>query len=134
MKSSLQILVVDDEERDLRLVEAMLVPEGYEVVLAHSGQEALDKLSQPTEQRVDLILLDIMMPGLNGFEILQTIRRNFDIPVIVLTARQETTSVRDALALGADDYVRKPFRTRELLARIEVKLRRTRKTIPPQTS
>ncbi len=74
------------------------------------------------------------MPGLNGFEILQTIRRNFDIPVIVLTARQEVTSVRDALALGADDYVRKPFRTRELLARIEAKLRRARKTIPPQTS
>ena len=134
MKSNPQILVVDDEERDLRLVEAMLAPEGYDVVLAHSGQEALDKLSEPTEQRVDLILLNIIMPVLNGFKILQTIRRNFDIPIIVLTARQEVTSIRDALALGADDYVGKPFRTRELLARIEEKLRRTRKTIPSQTS
>ncbi len=121
MKNKPKILVVDDEERDLRLVEAMLAPEGYEVVLAHSGQEGLEKAR---ESSPDAILLDIRMPDMNGFEVLRILRQRYNIPVIMLTAKKEVTSVRDAFHLGADDYVRKPFMKGELLARIRAKLRR----------
>ena len=120
-KQKARILVVDDEERNLRLVEAMLIPEGYEVVLANSGEEGLEKVRETSP---DIILLDIRMPGLNGFKVLGMIRQRFNIPVIMLTAVREATSARDALNLGADDYVRKPFRKAELLARIKAKLRR----------
>jgi len=90
------------------------------------GQEALDKVSQFD---VNLVLLDVKMPGLNGFQLLDRIRQHSDIPVIMLTAIGEVTNARDSLAPGADDYVRKPFKTRELLARIQAKLRRA-KTAP----
>ena len=121
-KQKARILVVDDEERNLRLVEAMLIPEGYEVVLANSGEEGLEKVRETSP---DIILLDIRMPGLNGFEVLGMIRQRFNVPVIMLTAVREATSARDALDLGADDYVRKPFRKAELLARIKAQLRRS---------
>ena len=120
------ILVVDDEEHVRKLLQRILEDAGYNVLMAGSGQEALDKLVQSENQEPQLILLDIMMPGLNGFQVLERIRKRFDIPVMMLTAKQEVTSVRDAIDLGADDYVRKPFRTRELLARIEAKLRRAK--------
>jgi len=121
-KSKPKILVVDDEELSLRLVEAMLAPEGYEIMLAHSGQEGLEKAK---ESSPDVILLDIMMPGMNGYEVLRILRRQSNIPVIMLTAIKEKTSVIDSFHLGADDYVRKPFMKGELLARIRTKLRRT---------
>ena len=120
------ILVVDDEEHVRKLLQRILEDAGYNVLMAGSGQEALDKLVQSENQEPQLILLDIMMPGLNGFQVLERIRKRSDIPVMMLTAKQEVTSVRDAIDLGADDYVRKPFRTRELLARIEAKLRRAK--------
>jgi len=122
-KSTLKILVVDDEERSLRLVEAMLAPEGYDVVLAHSGQEGLEMIRDTSP---DIVLLDIMMPGMNGYEVLSILRQQSNIPVIMLTAKKEVTSARDALNLGADDYIRKPFRKGELLARIQAKLRRAK--------
>ena len=131
MKSKPKILVVDDEDRNLRLVEAMLAPEGYEVVLAHSGQEGLEKTR---ESSPDVILLDIMMPGLNGFEVLRILRQQSNIPVIMLTAKKEVTSAIDSFHLGADDYVRKPFMTGELLARIRAKLRRAGTEPTPPTS
>ncbi len=123
MKNKPKILVVDDEERDLRLMEAMLAPTGYEVVLARSGQEGLGKIGDTCP---DIVLLDIMMPGMNGYEVLRILRQQSNIPVIMLTAKKEVTSARDALNLGADDYIRKPFRKRELLARIQAKLRRAK--------
>ena len=122
-KSNPKILVVDDEERSLRLVEAMLAPEGYDVVLAHSGQEGLEKISDTSP---DIVLLDIMMPGMDGYEVLRILRQQSNIPVIMLTAKKEVTSACDALNLGADDYIRKPFRKGELLARIQAKLRRAK--------
>ena len=76
------------------------------------------------KRRPDLVILDIVMPGLDGFQVLDMIRQHSNVPVIILTGRCEVTTVRDALALGADDYVRKPFSTLELLARIRAKLRR----------
>ena len=118
-----RILVIDDEDLVCRLLEAMLVPEGFDVALAHDGTEGLEKVK---ESSPDLILLDIKMPGLNGFEVLRIVREQYDIPVIMLTAVREVTSVRDAIDVGADDYVTKPFNKAVLLARIKAKLRRTK--------
>ena len=130
-KSKPKILVVDDEDRSLRLVEAMLAPEGYEVVLAHSGEEGLGKIR---ETRPDIVLLDIMMPGMNGYEVLRILHQESDIPVIMLTAKKGATSAIEALNLGADDYVRKPFMKGELTARIRAKLRRAESESTPPTS
>ncbi len=117
------ILVVDDEDYVRKLLARVLDEAGYGVVTAASGREALDQLSQVN---VSLVLLDIVMPGLDGFQILELIREQSNIPVIMITGREDTTSLHHAITLGADDYVRKPFRTRELLARIEAKLRRAK--------
>lgn len=130
-KNKPKILVVDDEDRSLRLVEAMLVPEGYEVVLAHSGEEGLEKIRDTCP---DIVLLDIMMPGMNGYEVLRILRQRYNIPVIMLTAKKEVTSAINSLHLGADDYVRKPFMKGELLARIRAKLRRAGTELTPPTS
>lgn len=116
-----RILVVDDEETVRDLLQQTLEEAGYDVVTAANGQEALNYVSQ---FNVGLVLLDIKMPGFNGFQVLDRIRQRSNIPVIMLTAIDEVTNVRDSLALGADDYVRKPFNRRELLARIQAKLRR----------
>ncbi|MBA7681201.1 Transcriptional regulatory protein WalR [subsurface metagenome] len=131
MQSKPKILVVDDEDRSLRLVEAMLAPEGYEVVLAHSGEEGLEKIRDICP---DIVLLDIMMPGMNGYEVLRILRQRSNIPVIMLTVIKEVTSAIDSLHLGADDYVRKPFMKGELLARIRAKLRRAGTELTPPTS
>jgi len=121
MKKQSSIMVVDDEQEILKLLKRTLEPEGYDVVTANGGVSALLLME---ERRPDLVILDIMMPGLDGFQGLDLIRERSNIPVIMLTARGEVTTVRDALVLGADDYVRKPFHTQELLARIRAKLRR----------
>ncbi len=121
MKKQSSIMVVDDEQEILRLLKRTLEPEGYDVVTANGGVSALLLME---ERRPDLVILDIMMPGLDGFQVLDLIRERSNIPVIMLTARGEVTTVRDALVLGADDYIRKPFYIRELLARIRAKLRR----------
>ena len=124
-------MVVDDEEHALRLMEAMLAPEGYEVVLAHSGEEGLEKIRETCP---DIVLLDVMMPGMNGYEVLRILRQQSNIPVIMLTAKREVTSAIDSFNLGADDYVRKPFMKGELLARIRTKLRRAATELTPPTS
>ncbi len=121
MKSNPKILVVDDEEIIRYSLRRVLKEAGYDGVTAANGQEALDKMSQ---LKIKLVLLDIKMPGLDGFQVLDLIRKSSNVPVIMLTALKEVTTVRDSLALGADDYIRKPFKTRELLARIQAKLRR----------
>jgi two-component system, OmpR family, alkaline phosphatase synthesis response regulator PhoP len=119
-----RVLVVDDEETIRSLIKRIMQDAGYDVTTAANGEEALNILSQQKERSPDLVILDIMMPGLNGLEVLDIIRGRFDIPVIMLTAKQAVTTVRDALDIGADDYVRKPFRTTELVARVKAKLRR----------
>ena len=115
------ILVVDDEEMVRNLLRRTLQEADYDVIMAANGQQALDKVSQ---FNISLVLLDIKMPGLDGFQVLDRIRQHSDIPVIMLTAVKEVTTVRDSFNLGADDYVTKPFSKRELLLRIQTKLRR----------
>ncbi len=121
MKKHPCIMVVDDEQVILKLLSRTLEPEGYDVVVAENGGAALELLDK---QEPDLVILDIMMPGLDGFQVLSLIRQRSNVPVIMLSSRGEMTTVRDVLGLGADDYVRKPFHTRELLARVRAKLRR----------
>ena len=116
-------MVVDDEQAILRLLNRKLEPEGYGVTLVDNGSSALALMKK---HKPDLVILDIMMPGLDGFQVLDRIRQRYSVPVIMLTGRGEVTTLRDALSLGADDYVRKPFHTEELLARIRAKLRRAR--------
>jgi len=116
-----KILIVDGEETVRDLLQRTLQEVGYDVITAANGQEALGKVSQ---FNVSLVLLDIKMPGLDGFQVLDRIRQRSNMPVIMLTAKREVTTLCDTLALGADDYVVKPFNTRELLARIQAKLRR----------
>lgn len=116
-----KILVVDDEQSILNLVTAYLRPEGYAVETAVNGRSALDLIRtfQP-----DLIVLDIMLPGMDGLELLAQLRRESDVYVILLTARSEETDKLVGLAVGADDYLTKPFSPRELVARIKAALRR----------
>lgn len=116
-----RVLIVDDEPRYLRLLEANLRTEGYEVVTAQDGQQAVDVFSG---QPIDLILLDIMMPRLDGFGATQRIREFSSVPIIILTAKGEEQDRVRGLDLGADDYLVKPFSATELLARVRAVLRR----------
>ena len=121
-----KILVVDDEKTVRDFLQRALATAGYTVITASDGQEALEKMSQ---FNISLVLLDIMMPGLDGFEVLDHMRQyEENIPVIMLTGIQEAPAKIDSLTLGADDYITKPFSVEELLARIQVKLRRTKPT------
>ncbi len=115
------ILVVDDEPRYLRLLEANLKTEGYEVSLAQDGVQALEIFSA---QPIDLVLLDIMMPRLDGFGACQRLREFSNVPIVMLTARGEEQDRVRGLDLGADDYLVKPFSATELLARVRAVLRR----------
>ena len=117
------ILVVDDEEYIRRLITLILNDAGYEVVTAASGKEALERLADPG---INLVLLDIRMPDMDGFQTLELIRKQYAVPVIMVTGVGEVTSVSDALSIGADDYVKKPFQAREMIARIQAKLRRNK--------
>ena len=116
-----RILVVDDEPRFVRLVDANLSTEGYEVATASNGQEALELVSKEVP---DLVLLDVMMPVLDGFEACERIREFSNVPIIMLTAKGEEIHRVRGLNLGADDYVVKPFSAGELIARVEAVLRR----------
>ena len=119
---STRILVVDDEPRYVRLMEANLASEGYSVIKAVNGQEAVEIVA---EQRPDLVLLDIMMPVLDGFTACERIREFSNVPIIVVTAKGEEWDRVRGLDLGADDYIVKPFSATELLARVRSVLRRT---------
>ena len=121
-----EILVVDDEESIRNLVTSYLRAEGYEYATAIDGPSALE-----TAQafKPDLIVLDIMLPGMNGLEVLSQLRRKSDVYVIMLTAKTEETDKVIGLSVGADDYLTKPFSPRELMARINAALRRIRKNI-----
>lgn len=117
-----RILVVDDEERIVRFIRLNLEQDGFQVEEAFSGKKAMDKLRQSLP---DLVLLDVMLPDLDGFEVLKLIRENNDTPVIMLTAKTEEDDRVRGLELGADDYVTKPFSPRELVSRVRAVLRRT---------
>ncbi len=121
------ILVVDDEERLVSLLEAYLRQQGYRVVSASNGRQALEVASR---EKPDLIVLDIMMPEMDGLEFLKAHRRQANTPVIMLTARVEDEEKIVGLEMGADDYMTKPFRPRELVARIRAVLRRAGRAVP----
>ena len=116
-----RILIVDDEPRYLRLLEANLRTEGYEVVTAQDGGQAVDLFSN---QPIDLVLMDVMMPKLDGFGATQRIREFSNVPIIILTAKGDEQDRVRGLDLGADDYLVKPFSATELLARVRAVLRR----------
>jgi len=119
------IMAVDDEEDILRLLRRILEEEGYEFVGTTSGESAISLLRQ---KQPSLVILDIMMPGLDGFQVLDLIRQKSDVPVIMLTGKGGVTALRDAIEIGADDYIRKPFYPKELVARVRAKLRRAAQT------
>jgi two-component system KDP operon response regulator KdpE len=116
------ILIADDEARMRRFIKMNLDLEGYRVIEASNGLEALDRVR---EDLPDLVLLDVMMPELDGFETLRIIRETSTVPVIMLTVRDDESDKVKGLELGADDYVTKPFGPRELASRIKAVLRRT---------
>ena len=116
-----RILVVDDEERMVRFIRMNLEHDGYQVIEALNGKQAIDKLRDTP----DLILLDVMMPDIDGFEVLETVRQVSTTPVIMLTAKGEEDDRVKGLELGADDYITKPFSPRELVSRVKAVLRRT---------
>ena len=116
-----RILIVDDEPRYLRLLEANLRTEGYEVATAQDGMQALEVFST---NPIDLVLLDVMMPRLDGFGATQRLREFTNVPIVILTARREEQDRVRGLDLGADDYLIKPFSATELLARVRAVLRR----------
>ncbi|RAK20551.1 two-component system response regulator VicR [Anoxybacillus vitaminiphilus] len=116
-----RILVVDDEKPIADILQFNLKKEGYEVVCAYDGVEALQKVEELVP---DLILLDIMLPQKDGMEVCREVRKKYDMPIIMLTAKDSEIDKVLGLELGADDYVTKPFSTRELLARVKANLRR----------
>jgi len=119
------ILIVDDEKRLVSLVQSYLVQEGYRVVTAYNGKDALPVAQK---EKPDLIILDLMMPEMNGYDFMRTHRTESNTPIIMLTAKVEDDDKIIGLELGADDYVTKPFKPRELMARVRNVLRRTGKT------
>lgn len=124
-----RILVVDDEESILQLLAYNLTRAGYEVVTTESGEEGL-RLAKT--EPFDLLLLDLMLPGMDGFEVCKEIRKSSGMPILMLTARGEEIDRVVGFELGADDYVTKPFSPRELLGRVKAILRRSRKGPEPE--
>ena len=119
-----KILIIEDEEKIARFVELELSHEGYETDKATNGREGLEKIESGG---YDLVILDIMLPELNGIEVLRRARRTTDVPVILLTARDSVTDKVSGLDMGANDYITKPFAIEELLARIRAILRSSEK-------
>lgn len=118
-----RILAIEDDERIRTAVRLALEDEGWDVLEAANGQDAFDAFS---ESPADVVLIDIMLPDIDGFEVCRTIRRSSDVPIIMVTARADTHDVVAGLEAGADDYLTKPFAPKELSARIRALLRRVR--------
>ncbi len=116
-----RILIVDDEKRMVRFIRLNLEHDGFQVISAYNGKEALDQVRNALP---DLILLDVMMPDIDGFQVLEKIREFSSVPVIMLTAKGEEDDRVRGLELGADDYVTKPFSPRELVSRVRAVMRR----------
>ena len=120
-----RILVVDDEVRMVRFIRLNLEHDGFQVIEAYNGMQALERMRTNLP---DLVLLDVMMPDIDGFEVLRTIREISQVPVIMLTAKGEEDDRVRGLELGADDYITKPFSPREMVSRVRAVLRRTETT------
>jgi two-component system, OmpR family, response regulator len=123
MAGSDKILIVEDDRNLLDTLKYNLRKEGYEVVTAVDGAEALDVARR---EKPDLIILDIMLPKMSGFEVCRVLRKDMTVPILMLTAKAEETDKVVGLEIGADDYMTKPFSLRELLARVRAMLRRTK--------
>lgn len=120
-----RILVVDDEKSIVDILRLNLQKEGYTVSEAYDGAEAVEKaLAENSEDRPDLILLDVMLPEMNGFDVCKKIRESSTVPIVMITAREDEVDKVLGLEIGADDYVTKPFSMRELLARVKANMRR----------
>ncbi|NLY48871.1 MAG: response regulator transcription factor [Clostridiales bacterium] len=124
-----KILIVEDELKIARFLELELKHEGYEVLIAQDGRQGLEKA---LKEMVDLVILDIMLPGLNGIEVCRRIRMESQVPIIMLTAKDDVSDKVAGLDTGADDYMTKPFAIEELLARIRVALNRKRSVAEPK--
>jgi DNA-binding response OmpR family regulator len=120
-----RILTVEDDERIRASVKLALEDEGWVVVETESGEQALESFSRAPS---DVVLIDIMLPGIDGFEVCRSIRKTSDVPIIMVTARNDTHDIVAGLEAGADDYLTKPFAPKELSARIRALLRRVRTT------
>lgn len=114
------ILVVDDDDALAEMIGLVLAQEGFNAVFCENGSRAFETFMRSTP---DLVLLDLMLPGMNGIEVCQQIRRSSNVPIIMLTAKSDTEDVVKGLEAGADDYIAKPFKHAELLARIRTRLR-----------
>ena len=119
--SNIQILVVDDESRMRKLVKDFLQREGYSVLEAGDGMEAMDIFY---EQKIDLVILDVMMPRMDGWQTCREIRRDSTVPIIMLTARSEERDELQGFELGVDEYISKPFSPKILVARVGALLKR----------
>lgn len=117
-----QILIADDEKEIIELMTLYLENEQYQVIEAYDGIEALEKLAK---HKVDLVILDVMMPKLDGFNVLKKIRETYQMPVLMLSAKSEDVNKILGLGLGADDYIAKPFNPLEVVARVNAQLRRS---------
>lgn len=121
LNNSIDILVADDENAIADIIKFNLIKQGYTIRIANDGDETLKSIE---EKSPDLLVLDIMMPKKNGFEVLEILRKNHKFPVIILTAKEEESDKIRGLELGADDYMVKPFSINELIARVKANLRR----------
>ena len=124
-----RILVVDDEERIVRMIRLNLEHDGFTVIEANNGMQAINQIR---EKLPNLVILDVMMPGIDGYETLSLIRETSQVPVIMLTVKSEEEDRIYGLELGADDYITKPFSPRELVSRIKAVLRRTENRSPDE--
>lgn len=122
----MRILVVDDDINILRLVTIHLTQEGYQVFRANDAEEALSLLEK---QNVDLAIVDVMMPGMDGFELTKILTNDWEIPVILLTAKGQLSDKEEGFLSGSEDYIVKPFEVKELLFRVAVVLRRMKRVI-----
>src|SRR5882672_11493560 len=122
-----RVLVIDDDRKLCRLIREYLQPLGYDITTVHTGP---DGLASATSESWHAVILDVMLPGMGGFEVLRGIRKHNDVPVLMLTALGDEADRIVGLEIGADDYLPKTFSTRELLARLRAVMRRSARTLP----
>jgi two-component system KDP operon response regulator KdpE len=125
-----RLLVVDDDPRLIHLVQEVLTAAGYEVLVCITGEQAINTIAL---EQPDLVLLDIMLKEMDGYQVARRVREFSDVPIIMLTAKVTETDMLVGFDAGADDYITKPFSSKELLARVRTVLKRTLRTVPPST-
>lgn len=128
MNGKIRILLVDDEQKILNVIKAYLIKEGFDVLTALDGEEALNIFKN---EQIHLIILDLMLPKISGEKVCNKIRATSSVPIIMLTAKTEEDNKIDGLAIGADDYITKPFSNRELVSRVKAIIRRTYRDVSP---